>query len=132
MFVEKLNAQEKKLLVQLLTFIARSDGKIAQQEWHFLNRFCDDNGLAYDINEECELSHICDGIQSQAAKVVTLQHVVQMALADGDYEDIEKQNTVEIAKLLGFDVIQFKRIEVWAIQGYEWVQKGEAMIGDEV
>ena len=130
MFVEKLNAQEKKSLVQLLTFTARSDGKIAQQEWDFLNKLCGKNGLTYDINEECELAHICGGIQSPVAKMVTLQYVIKMALVDGDYEDNEKQNTVEIAKLLGFDMMQFKRIESWALEGVEWVQKGEAMIAE--
>lgn len=128
MFVEKLSAQEKKSLVQLLTFTARSDGKVAQQEWDFLNKLCSKNGLTYDINEECELTHICGGIQSPVAKIVTLQYVIKMALVDGDYNDIEKQNSVEIAMLLGFDMMQFKRVESWALEGVEWMQKGEAMI----
>ena len=130
MFVEKLTAQEKKSLVQLLTYVARSDGKIAPQEWHFLNRFCEENSLTYDINEESELSHICGSIQTATAKVVALQHLVKMALSDGDYERSEKQNIVEIAKLMDIDMMQFKRIESWAEEGYEWMQKGYAMISE--
>ena len=128
MFVDKLTAQEKKSLVQLLTFIARSDGKIAEQEWRFLNRFCDRNGLTYDINEENNLEHICGSIQSYPAKVVAMQQVIKMALTDGEYPITEKQNAMAIAQLLGFDTKQFEYIENWALEGYAWAKKGEAMV----
>lgn len=130
MFVEKLTSQEKRSLVQLLTYTARSDGKIERQEWQYLNRFCDKHGLTYDINEENNLDHICGAIQSKAAKVVAMQHVVRMALADGCYEQREKENVHEISNMLGLDDVEFKRIENWAIEGFEWLKKGEAMVAD--
>ena len=131
MFVEKLTAQEKRSLVQLLTFIARSDGKVEQQEWNYLNRFCNKNGLTYDINEENDLEHICGAIQSRQAKIVALQHVVRMALSDGNYQDIERQHAKQIASALGIKSEHFKYIEGWAVEGFEWKKKGEAMLSGE-
>jgi len=128
MFTDKLSKTEKNSLVQLLTFVARSDGKLAEQEWQFLNRFCQDNGLVYDINEEFDLDHTCARINSNPAKVITMQQVVKMALIDGEYDDHERQTAAEIALKLQMDIEQFKEIERWVLDGYEWHKKGEAMV----
>lgn len=130
MFADKLSDVEKQSLVQLLTYVARSDGKLAKQEWHLLNRFCDDNGLVYDMNEECDLDDVCRRFRSKQTKVIALQHVIKMAVADGKYDDNERQSSAEIANRLSMEVDEFQQVERWVLEGVEWVKKGEAMIAN--
>lgn len=130
MFAERLSDKEKQSLVQLLTFVARSDGYLAKQEWHFLNRFCDENGLVYDINEECDLNQVCDCFVDKKSKIIAMQHVIKMAVIDGKYEDAERQIAAEISNCLNLDIDSFYQIERWVLDGVEWHKAGERMIAE--
>lgn len=128
MNVERLSFPQKQALVYLFTFVARADGRLDGKEWHYLNRYCESQGLTYDINAEISLEEICDIFDTQQAKMNAVIETAKMALSDLDYDDKEQAALNEICDQMGLPQETFEQVNQWAQEGLRWMQQSERLI----
>lgn len=128
MFVDKLSNREKLGLMQLITFIANADGNITKDEMSFLSNYADEQNIEFDVSIDSNLEEACSLIESERSKVIVIQEIVKMALADGHYDLEERKGALAIANMLSLPLNKFEEIESWVIEGIEWLAKGEKMV----
>lgn len=130
MFVELLEDSEKQALMSLLVNIAKADGNIDKSEIDFLSKYADDYNLTLDLEKEISISDACSRINSQKAKIVTIQEIVKLAIVDGNYDDAERKGVMVISEMLNIVVSKFEEIEKWVLDGQKWVAQGVQMLDD--
>ena len=129
MFVDLLEQKEKDALMMLLVDIAKADGTIDDSEIDFLSKYANEHGVDLDLEKKIPIADVCRQINSQKAKVVTMQEIVKLAIVDGNYDEAEKAGAKAIAEMLDIESVKFKEIEKWVLDGQQWVQRGVAMLG---
>ena len=129
MFVDLLEQKEKDALMMLLVDIAKADGTIDDSEIDFLSKYANEHGVDLDLEKKIPIADVCRQINSQKAKVVTMQEIVKLAIVDGNYDEAEKAGAKTIAEMLDIESVKFKEIEKWVLDGQQWVQRGVAMLG---
>jgi uncharacterized tellurite resistance protein B-like protein len=128
MFVEILSLTEKEALMQLLACVAQADGKITEEEERFLAGYADEHCITVDLGKRYEIRETCSKIASPQGKVVALQELIKLALADGHYDTAEQTGVQAIADQLAVSSQKVQEIEEWVIEGQRWIHRGEQMV----
>lgn len=128
MFVDMLSKDEKQGLVQLITFIAKADGDITEEEMSFLSNYASEYNMPFDIDAEVSLESACAQIGTEGSKIVALQEIIKMALSDGEYDIEERKGAFAISEMLSLSKEKFEEVESWVIEGHNWVHRGEEMV----
>lgn len=135
MFVHVLPPGEKQALVSLIASIARAAGSKktspeASQAAAFAQDYAQQHGVSITLDPGLSIEAACADIQSHKGKVVAIQEVIRLALAEGHYDDAEKEGVLVIAGLLNISLKKCNQIERWVKEGYNWVRRGEELLSD--
>lgn len=132
MFADVLEGSEKRALLRLMAFLSTVDG-VVKEEVAYISHVALNIGVSPEgVFEELEgkkLEELCDDFDREQAKVVTLVELINIANADNDYTDAEKQGVRSIARLMSVDEAKVSELEGWVTLGLEWKEKGRQLMG---
>jgi uncharacterized tellurite resistance protein B-like protein len=132
MFENLLNESDREVLVKTLASLAAIDGQVTSEEVEYVNFVSKSLNVTvdnvFDSIKDKSLAEILAPLDSEGSKKIVLSKLIDLAYADGDYCDIEKQGIREIAKILKISSENISAIETWVQKGIEWTQEGYKLI----
>jgi tellurite resistance protein len=127
--IDRLNRDERMAMMELLAYLAKTDGKITEVNQEVLREYAellevDPPEIDSDITPE----ELVPQFQSPASRVVVLQEVFRLANLDGVFTIGEESAIIDIASLMGFPMEFVQRVEQWVLDGLDWTLTGEKLI----
>ena len=127
--IERLEADEQKALLELLIFMAKADGKVADIEQEILQNYAtlveiDFAELAGDRTPE----ELIPKFHSHVSRAIVLQELLRLSHLDGLFSEGEQSAIIEIAALMGFPLDLVQRLDAWVVDGLKWVWRGEELL----
>ena len=132
----KLEKEEVKGIFGVLIHTMDLDHARSEDERAFLARFLTAIGqqgldleeLAREVKEHPDVDWHVARIASRKGRIYALQQALLLALADGDYQVVERDGLKALAEKLGIDDVLFEAIEKWAMEGAAWQIQGAALL----
>lgn len=130
MFAKLLLDDEKKNFLKLLAYLSKIDGEIAPEEIKFVENIAIELGISSTniFNEEIDLDDICCNFKSLLSKNVVILELINIAYADREYKQSEKDGIKIIAQRLDVNTEKIDEIEQWINDGIIWSEKGSKII----
>jgi uncharacterized tellurite resistance protein B-like protein len=128
---DELTAHQKRMLMELLISLAKSDGKVGEIE----NEAIEDYAELMDVPLE-ELSgsftiaELTPHFDTPASRVAVIEELCRMARLDGRLGDSEQGIIIDVAHRLGISPDLVTRIDDWVVDGMRWMARGEDLIAD--
>lgn len=113
MFLENLEAGEKRAFLALAHKVVHADGVLAEREAEILAT------LSSAIGEpalEGTLEELAAAFQSRRSKVFALLELMGIGYVDGEYQVAEIESVTEIARALGFSSDELVGMENWVVR----------------
>jgi uncharacterized tellurite resistance protein B-like protein len=129
--IDRLNRDERTAMMELLWYIAKTDGNAPEVYQELLRDYAeilevDPSEIDGDLTPE----ELVPQFQNPASRVVVLQEVFRLAQLDGVFTIGEESVILDIASLMGFPMEFVQRVERWVIDGIEWTLNGEKLIDE--
>ena len=142
--VDMLSPIDKEIYVEILTYLANSDGALVREEMAALEAFMGRVLLKPDVREEKRkklrnsgsLEELLEKASTDALKVA-LRDCVLLAAADGEYHPAEVLVLEQIADAAGVGDEGLDKLYDWVTEGWYWLAKGRDIVsmriaGDEL
>jgi tellurite resistance protein len=127
--IDRLNSDERVALLELMTCLAKTDGKMTEVSQEVLREYAELLEVdPADIDSDTTPEELVPQFQSPASRVVALQEVFRLANLDGVFTIGEESAILDIASLMGFPMEFVQRVEQWVLDGLEWTLTGEKLI----
>jgi uncharacterized tellurite resistance protein B-like protein len=129
--LDRLTPSQQTAMMELLIYMAKTDGSIAEIERDVLQRYSellnvDTSLLRGDLTPE----ELIVRFDTPASRVILLQELLRIAHLDGYFTDAEMSAIVDVAALMGFPMFFLEKINDWVKQGLQWVLSGERLIDE--
>lgn len=133
--LDRLSRNEQRALLELLVHLAKSDGKIEEAEREILEMYADLVDVApSEIEGDYSLEDLVPQFESPASRVIALQELFRLSHLDGWFGESEQSEILEVGAMMGVPMELLQKIELWVLDGLNWVQRGEDLLdeADEV
>jgi hypothetical protein len=133
--LDRLSRNEQRALLELLVHLAKSDGKIEEAEREILGMYADLVDVApEEIEGDYTLDDLVPQFVSPASRVIALQELFRLSHLDGWFGESEQSEILEVGAMMGVPMELLQKIELWVLDGLNWVQRGEDLLdeADEV
>lgn len=130
--IELLNTDEQRVMLELLLYVAKSDGKVEDVEQELLENYAtlvelDFSSLSGNLTP-AELIPLIPGAVSRA---IVLQELLRLSHIDGILSKGERTAILSIADQMGFPDAVVHKLDEWVVEGLRWVWRGEDIL-DEI
>ena len=127
--IDRLNSDERVAMMELLGYLAKTDGKITDVNQEVLREYAELLEVdPAEIDTDLTPEELVPQFQSPTSRVVVLQEVFRLANLDGIFTISEESAILDIASLMGFPMDFVQRVEQWVLDGLEWTLTGEKLI----
>lgn len=131
MFTHILSQSERKVLAHAFAYLAHIDQELHQAELDRIVMVARNLGLDPQIIVDdvghIDLDAMLQTIESEQAKRIILQELLNLAYADGKYSEEERQGIIHVTRIFGIDRPLLEKIEQWVATGRSWVQEGDRL-----
>lgn len=132
MFTERLQADEREALLELLAYITAVDGEVTADEVAFVadasRRLDVRQPEVFDAIDKNSLESICRRFDRRKAQAIALAELINLGHADGHYGEAEQRGVRVIADLMGADPVLVEGLEGWVASGVEWQREGRRLM----
>ncbi len=130
--LDRLEPDEQRVMLELLIYVAKADGKVAEIEHEILQNYAtlieiDFGTLRQDIAPE----NLVPQLHSAVSRAIVLQEMLRLTHMDGLFTEGVRAAIMEISALMGFPPELVKRLDEWVVDGLRWVWQGEDIM-DEI
>jgi tellurite resistance protein len=130
--LERLTSDEQRAMLELLIYMAKADGKVADIEQEILENYAtlvevEFSELRADVSPE----EVIPRLPSMVSRAIVLQELLRLSHLDGLFTERERVAILDIAKLMGVPVSMVHKLDEWVLEGLRWVWSGEDLL-DEV
>jgi len=133
MFAKMLVDEEKKSFISLLEYLSLVDGEITAEESKYIYSVAKEIDVDYTPSnsiDENTLDAILGSFQSNLSKNVVLIELVNIAFADQNYSEKEREGVLKIAKIMSIPDEKLIEMEKWVQDGLLWKEKGFKLLND--
>ncbi len=131
--LERLSPNEQRVLMELLVYMARADGQVADAEREVLHQYADLVRVDFDeIDGDLSPEELVPHFTSPESRVIVLAELFRLSHLDGLFSDGEQSAILEIASLMGVPMMLLREIEQWVVEGLQWVWRGEEILEQAV
>ena len=128
MLDDKLNADERRALLLLLTIVALEDGHLSESEVRFIQRLATPIGVELGALlvqvDDAELDTLVARLGRPLSRRIAVLELVRLAHVDGVYAKVERERVLDVARRVDLSHEQLEWMEDWAAR--EWALWREA------
>jgi len=127
--LERLEPDEQRVMLELLIYVAKADGKVAEIEHEILQNYAtlieiDFSSLRGDYPPE----ELIPQLPTAVSRAIVLQELLRLSHLDGIFTQGERTALIEISELMGFPIDLVHRFDQWVVDGLKWVWSGEDLL----
>lgn len=120
MFLHFLQSKEhKEAFLELAHLVANADGFVNKKERGFLQSYMDEMDISQSdmsFSLDRQLSDIIGGLKDEHVKNIFFAEMLLLIFADGDYNDDEKQITMDMKQIFGLSDETYEAFKSWVIR----------------
>ncbi len=127
--LDQLTPHQKRMLMELLVALAKSDGRVDQLETEVIEDYAEllDVGLE-EIGGGLSVAELAPHFDTPTSRVAALQELCRLARLDGHFAKLERDTILEVGTRFGFDPEFVGEIDAWVVEGMQWVARGESLV----
>ena len=130
--LERLEPDEQRVMLELLVYLAKADGKVADIEQEILQNYASIIDLDFSsLNGDLSPADLVPQLDSYVSRAIVLQELLRLSHLDGLFTQGERTAIIEIASLMELPMDLVHRLDQWVVDGLKWVWRGEDLL-DEV
>lgn len=130
--LERLDHDEQRVMLELLIFMAKADGNVADIEQEILQNYATVVDIEFsDLDGNQIPEALIPQLESPVSRAIVLQELLRLSHLDGLFTADERAAILHIADLMEFPIELVRRLDEWVVDGLRWVWKGEDLL-DEV
>jgi tellurite resistance protein len=127
--LDHLSAEEQRALLELLIYLAKSDGTVADIEEEILHQYADLVEVEFDeLDGNLTPAELVPQFEGPASCVVVLQELLRLSHLDGYFAADEQAAILDIAQQMEIPVEMLEKIDRWVVEGLNWVWRGEELL----
>lgn len=127
--LERLDMDEQRVLLELLIYMAKADGKVADIEQEILQNYATLIDVDYaDLDGNLTPDELIPQLSSFVSRAIVLQELLRLSHLDGLFTDGERTAIINIAKIMEFPLDLVHRLDQWVVDGLRWVWRGEDLL----
>jgi uncharacterized tellurite resistance protein B-like protein len=127
--LDQLSPREQRVLLELLIYTAKSDGRVRDIEAEILHQYADLTEVDFDdIDGDLKPETLVPQLESPTSRVIVLQELLRMAHLDGAFNDEERSSIVDIAAMMKVPMQLLQALEEWVVDGLRWVWRGDELL----
>lgn len=129
--LDRLSPNEQKALMELLIFMAKTDGAIDDIEGVVLKQYADLVNVDFDLLEgDLTPEVLAPQFERPASKVIALQEVFRLGHLNGMFTDGEQSAVLEVGAQMGMPMELLRKIETWVLDDLRLTVRAEELIGE--
>lgn len=130
--LERLEPDEQRVMLELLIYMAKADGKVADIEQEILQNYATVVEVDFaELHGSLPPEELIPQLNSNVSRAIVLQEMLRLSHLDGIFTQGERSAIIEIAKLMEFPLTLVHRLDQWVVDGLRWVWQGEDLL-DEI
>lgn len=130
--IERLDIDEQRVLLELLIYMAKADGKVADIEQEILQNYATIVDVEFaDLDGDLSPEELIPELTSPVSRAIVLQELLRLSHLDGLFTDSERTAIIDIATMMEFPLDLVHRLDQWVVDGLRWVWQGEDLL-DEI
>lgn len=130
--IERLTPEEQRVMLELLIYLAKADGKVADIEQEILQNYATLVEVDFaSLNGNRAPEDLIPALPSPVSRAIVLQELLRLSHLDGIFTQGERAAIINVSKLMGFPIELVHRLDQWVVDGLKWVWRGEDLM-DEV
>lgn len=127
--IERLNADEQRVMLELLIHIARADGRVADIEQEILENYASLVEVDFaSLSGTEEPAALIARLHGAASRAIVLQELLRLTHLDGILNEGERAAIFSIAEQMGFPDEVVHQLDAWVVDGLRWVLRGEELM----
>jgi len=127
--IERLEADEQTAMLELLIYMAKADGKVADIEQEILQNYATIVEIDFaGLSGERTPQELIPRFHSHVSRAIVLQELLRLSHLDGLFSEGEQSAIIDIAALMGFSMGLVQRFDEWVVDGLRWVWRGEDLL----
>ena len=127
--LDRMTEREQRALMELLIYVAKSDGRVHNIEAEVLRQYADLVQVDFsELDGGRTPEELIPEFSSATSRVAALAELLRMAHVDGEYSDTERSSILDIAALMGVPMGLLQALEQWVVDGLRWVWRGEDLL----
>lgn len=134
MFAQMLLEDEKVDFLSLMVNLSLIDKDITKEEKEYIKTLSQEVGvesLSFVSNRRySKIEDILPNFKSKLSKHIVILELINLAYADKDYSQSERENIINVSGILGISMKKLEEIEDWVRDGIEWRNRSKEILED--
>lgn len=127
--IERLNADEQRVMLELLIHIARADGRVEDIEQEILENYASLVEVDFaSLSGTEEPAALIARLHGAASRAIVLQELLRLTHLDGILNEGERAAIFSVAEQMGFPDEVVHQLDAWVVDGLRWVLRGEELL----
>lgn len=127
--LDRLTPEEQHALLELLIYMAKTDGKVHDVEEEILHQYADLVEVDFDSLDGSQTPHdLLPRFLTPTSRTVVLQELLRLSHLDGYFAEDEKAAVLDIAEQMQLPREFVAEIDAWVVEGLRWVLRGEDLL----
>ena len=126
--LDRLNPNEQKALMELLLYLAKTDGTVDDIEGAVLQQYADLVHVDFDTLEgDLSPDELVPQFESPATKVAVLQELFRLSHMNGAFTISEQSAILEVGAQMGMPMALLRKIEAWVLDDLRLTVRAEEL-----
>lgn len=127
--LDRLTPEEQHALLELLMYMAKSDGRVMDVEEEILQQYADLVEVDFDtIDGGLTPSELIPRFISPVSRMIALQELLRLSHLDGYFANDEQAAIYDIAEQMRIPQEYVAELDEWVVDGLRWMMRGEDLL----
>lgn len=125
----RLTGEQRKSLMELLIYLAKSDGHVDIVDKQILNQYAHLNGVQdCAFRTDASLRELVAPFHSVASRIAVIAELLRLSHSHPFFADEEQSAIVDVAALLGIPMDLLAKVEEWVMERLEVESRASELI----
>ena len=129
--LDRLDADEQRVLMELLIYMAKADGQVVDIEDEVLHQYAELVDVDFGtLDGNLGPEELIPRLEEPASRIIVLQEMLRLAHIDGLFSDDEQEAILTMAQYMGIPIDLLRKVDEWVLEGLKWVWRGEELLAE--
>lgn len=115
--LDRLTANEQRALLELLIYMAKSDGQVDDIEGVVLQQYADVVSVEFDtLDGDLSPEELVPQLERPASRVIALQELLRLSHLNGILNQDEQSAIIEVAAEMGVPMELLRKVDAWVLE----------------